>query len=375
MYQRYRSSLNSDRSSSQLRSGFTLIELLVVIAIISLLVAIILPAVQYARAAARRTTCKNHLKQIGLAFHNHASTFDEKLPRIGIPQYQGHPLERYSWAVTLLPYVEGEGIYSQMEDNPTDPPPEVSVETYVCPDDLTASNDVRPLSYVVNTGYPGRSGPYPPSFFAKHGSYSSPYSISLIYTGRHNTKIADGGYESGVFWPDKDVKLSAITIHDGTSNTVAASENIYARDWGTKVLYPSPQSGYYPTCEPAVGDVAFGIGDDGIQLEGESSPGNDQAIPTSLKIIATNLEHHGINKAVNHPAGGSEGFISAPNSHHTGGVHMLWCDGRVTFVAENIDAFVYARTLTWAGSKKGELLSGSGPQGGGQGPRDPRGQF
>ncbi|MBD3674559.1 MAG: DUF1559 domain-containing protein [Planctomycetaceae bacterium] len=373
MLKRYSETYRSHRNSSRHRNGFTLIELLVVIAIISLLVAIILPAVQYARAAARRTTCKNNLKQLGLAFHNHASAFDEKLPRIGIPQHQGHPLERYSWAVIILPYVEGEAIYSEMEQNPTDPPPEVAVETYICPDDVTTGNDVRPLSYVVNTGYPGRSGPYPPSFFGKSGAYSSPYSISLIYTGSHNTKKADGGYESGVFWPDKDVKLSAITINDGTSNTVAASENIYARDWGTKVLYDDPASGYYPRCDPSAGDVAFGIGDDGIQLEGETSPGNDQAIPTSLRIIATNLEHHGINKAVTHPAGGSEGFISAPNSHHTGGVHMLWCDGRVSFVAENIDAFVYARSLTWAGSKKGEQISGSGPQGGGGGGRG--GQF
>ncbi|MDG2389245.1 MAG: DUF1559 domain-containing protein [Planctomycetaceae bacterium] len=335
------------KPSSRKRVGFTLIELLVVIAIIAVLVAIILPAVQYARAAARRATCQNHLKQIGLAFHNHASTYDERLPRLGIPKFKNHPLERYLWAVTLLPFIEEESIYNEMEANPSNPAPEIDIETYPCPDDITTNNNPAQLSYVVKTGYAGRGGAYPPSFFGKSGSYSSPYSILLIYTGRHDIRKADGGFESGVFWPDKDLRISAISLHDGATNTVAASENIYARGWATKVLYDDPPaSNYYPSCSPSAGDVAFGIGDDGIQLEGETSAGNDTAIPTSLKIISTNLEHHGINKAVKHPAGGVDGFISAPNSHHAGGVHMLWVDGRVTFVSENVDAFVYARSLT-----------------------------
>jgi len=181
------------KRGSRKRTGFTLIELLVVIAIIAVLVAIILPAVQYARAAARRTTCQNNLKQIGLAFHNHASTYDERLPRLGIPKFKSHPLERYSWAVTILPFIEEESIYNEMEANPTDPAPEVNIETYQCPDDITTASNPAQLSYVVNTGYAGRSGAYPPSFFGKSGSYSSPYSISLIYTGRHDIQKADGG--------------------------------------------------------------------------------------------------------------------------------------------------------------------------------------
>lgn len=132
------------------------------------------------------------------------------------------------------------------------------------------------------------------------------------------------------------------------------------------------------TCLPTIWDVGFAIGDDGIQLEGESNPDEDVAVPDSLRILSTNLQHYAINAGVNHVQGGtiSDGALPAPNSKHEGGVHMLWCDGRVSFVSENIDAFVYARSLTWAGNKKGEAISGSGPQGGGgggQGPRNPRG--
>lgn len=154
MLKRYRKS-DCCRQNLPKKRGFTLIELLVVIAIIALLVAIILPAVQYARAAARRTACKNHLKQIGLAFHNHASTYDEKLPRVAIPY--GQPLEKLSWAVTILPYVEQESVMNQLETDPSFNLDQVIVPTYSCPDDQSADGKPGQTSYVVNIGYPGRS--------------------------------------------------------------------------------------------------------------------------------------------------------------------------------------------------------------------------
>lgn len=92
--------LNSN--SRERRIGFTLIELLVVIAIIAILVALLLPAVQQAREAARRTQCKNNLKQIGLAFHNYADVFNGFPPsRITVPG-----AVRSGWAVCLLPYLD-----------------------------------------------------------------------------------------------------------------------------------------------------------------------------------------------------------------------------------------------------------------------------
>lgn len=80
--------------------GFTLVELLVVIAIIGILVGLLLPAVQAAREAARRMSCSNQLKQIGLATHNFASTFDEQLPMLGEAQRGAH------WSAFILPYME-----------------------------------------------------------------------------------------------------------------------------------------------------------------------------------------------------------------------------------------------------------------------------
>ena len=94
------------------RSAFTLIELLVVIAIIAILIALLLPAVQQAREAARRSTCKNNLKQIGLGLHNYHSAFST-FPQgkvVGRPSYPGCPGwihgSGFSWRVMILPYFD-----------------------------------------------------------------------------------------------------------------------------------------------------------------------------------------------------------------------------------------------------------------------------
>jgi prepilin-type N-terminal cleavage/methylation domain-containing protein len=101
------------------RQGFTLIELLVVIAIIAVLVSLLLPAVQQAREAARRTQCKNNMKQIGLAVHNFESTF-QQLPHPGQCDSTGSSSTVYmtqSTPTLLLPYIEQANVYNKMDNS------------------------------------------------------------------------------------------------------------------------------------------------------------------------------------------------------------------------------------------------------------------
>src|SRR5437870_8088802 len=122
------------KSFGSSRRAFTLVELLVVIAIIGVLVALLLPAVQAARAAARRMTCANGIRQLALACHNFQNT-QGVLP----PWAEGTPTEYGSSHFLLLPYVEQQNVYQQSSGNSflvrTSP-----VKIFTCPDDATVKN-------------------------------------------------------------------------------------------------------------------------------------------------------------------------------------------------------------------------------------------
>ena len=102
------------RASRSARTGFTLIELLVVIAIIAILIALLLPAVQQAREAARRMSCKNNLKQIGVAMHNFHDTYQELPAGYGFNDIANAAnwTKAWGWGARILPYIEQENLYN-----------------------------------------------------------------------------------------------------------------------------------------------------------------------------------------------------------------------------------------------------------------------
>jgi prepilin-type N-terminal cleavage/methylation domain-containing protein/prepilin-type processing-associated H-X9-DG protein len=214
--------------------AFTLVELLVVIAIIGVLVALLLPAVQVAREAARRMRCQNNLKQIGLASHNHHDVVGE-LPRAF------SPTTGLSWHVYILPYIEQGSLFNQFDTttvnpahtapNRNDPYGLIIIPTYQCtscpvkrqlfnpPNNTNGPTDLIP----PNTGTPAAV----PHYYGVNGPRGGNYPVG---TALHEGVPAA---TSGIFQRDGTIRMARIT--DGTSNTVMVAEmSWYSTLYGTR---------------------------------------------------------------------------------------------------------------------------------------------
>lgn len=323
------------------RSAFTLVELLVVIAIIGILVGLLLPAVQAAREAARRMSCQNNLKQIGLAIHNYESTFKRipaaimgSNPRLSQPR--AFDDDGYGWLVAILPYMEQTSLYNQLDatwplgtpgaielwhdihgDGNVIPGGNTIISAYLCPSD--ALPEIVPPNFQI----PGanRSGP------VEH-EQAIGYARTSYKTAGGSCNGDDGAMHK--LWEHINdngaVGRRFRDFTDGLSSSLLAAESAYVSSASALRGAPGP----WPIDVSGVGDYepedwAVWIGgagtDEGVRTNGRTnSPINCRCSPQTM-VSAINDD--------------------CAFSFHTGGAQFVMADGSVHFLTENLDSQTY----------------------------------
>ncbi|MEO2015480.1 MAG: DUF1559 domain-containing protein [Fuerstiella sp.] len=334
------------RSSRRVR-GFTLIELLVVIAIIAILIALLLPAVQQAREAARRTQCKNNLKQLGLAFHNYHDV-SRSFP---FSWMLSTNFNASVWGIQILPYLDQAPLWNKWDSNHPawneaagfghGPASVITsnleviatvLPAYVCP-----STSARPVH-----DYDYSPAGFPITFTAARSDYTTTNGIrsgfaSVAYAGnaggqRGGALVFVGGSPIGGSG-DPITRMRDIT--DGSSNTILVGERV----GGTNIYKKNKLD---PTLSAVLGGTNGGAWGDilngehwiaGSLYDGTPAPFAPNGGP--CPINCTNARGGGL------------------YSFHTGGSQVLLADGAVRFLSASIDAGTFAALVTRA---KGEVV-------------------
>lgn len=281
----------SRRHQAGYRRGFTLIELLVVIAIIAVLVGLLLPAVQQARESARRTQCKNNLKQIGLALQNYHDTFTT-FPMgycASMPYVDGSTdtSKGWGWSALILPQLDQGPLYNQLNFSlPVEQFSQIQtkITAYVCPSDVTGGNLI-PITNATGTTLTTAAMS---SYAAVCGSDAA---ATTDLTG------------DGVFFRNSSTRISKIT--DGTSHTIMVTERASCKSEG----------------------IWAGAINNAIVKCGPQNKASQTATGRAPTLVMVHLH-------LNNTPTDSDGGLDDSSSMHSGGAYVLFADGSVHLVRD-----------------------------------------
>lgn len=308
--------------------GFTLIELLVVIAIIAILIALLLPAVQQAREAARRTQCKNNLKQLGLALHNYESTHGAfPMGRVNFPKV-------FSAHAQLLPYLDGANLYNLIDFN-------------TAPNFGTPSTPMTQNEMAARTRIPGYL--CPSDFGRVPGSDFGPLNYPATM-GSGLNRLASGGVDSssiktgdGVMYSGSATRFADVI--DGLSNTAAFSESILGPGGN-----PSSPSGPPQKADGEVLELSGAtVTTTGSCVAGGGTWSGLRGAKWLNGHFGDTLYNHFYNPNSRQfdCGNGSHNYgLTAARSRHVGGVNVTLCDGSVRFVSDNVDIRTWQSVAT-----------------------------
>ena len=349
---------DSPRSSGR---GFTLVELLVVIAIIGVLVALLLPAIQAAREAARRMSCKNNVKQIGLACLNYESTFG-KFPEGSAVSPKPRPDQGISWQVTILPYIEAGNLSDQVKQEiknlmsstgggtPLYSLPDsinnIEIDFYQCPSDDPSELKDKYFKDIAASNYCGVAG----SGGSRAPDTSAQSKELFLFHGNPNQAAGPGAvnYDGMLYWASR-VKQGDVT--DGTSNTMIVGERWYSlRAW---------------TIGGITGGVGAGFNKKVPDYPFEGQEGFSYKNVTRRYPINAPLESVGYYYLHRNDEDRPEKTDSAPTtmatndllwgSFHPGGANFAYVDGSVHFLSEDIDLNAYEALASRNGQEVAQL--------------------